>query len=147
MHLPEPNIPVLWHRHLWSNHARRRKGRRVKALSGAVAMVVLLAACGGSSGPDEDTIALRTEVAALQTALAQPVERPTLGPDRVVNVEVYCYAPATQTRGAVEYHTEADCKRYSRTATRIVTVRTANGGAYQVTVPFEQSVSIGQTWP
>ncbi len=98
------------------------------------ALTAALAACGGGDGEIDD---LRTQVASLQTALAQPQ------PDRVVGVVLRC----TVQIGKAEITGEV-CRSVAGAAVyQEVTVRTASGAAYTVKANASQSISVGQVWP
>jgi len=102
-----------------------------------------LAACGGDNG---DTSALRTQVASLQTQVAQA------GPDRVVGIERHC-----QTGSGDNLHPmavglcDAVWDQVSKTNPPLgyleIIVRTAQGPTYRIQMPATTKVAIGDVWP
>ena len=106
----------------------------------AIGLAVLPAACGDG----DDTSALQTQVAALQTQTA---------PAHVVGVELKCiYAFGEKVE---EHRGMPDCRGGDPLADdyipkhrwQEVTVRTATGAKYTVNVSAFTSLAVGDEWP
>lgn len=120
-----------------------------------LALAVLAAACGGG----DDTSELRTQVAALQTQVAQPA------PDRVVGVERHCQSAlpgeanlfSPQHPTAVEvcdviWDQIAQIRTAPSGAFAVwryleIIVRTQEGTIYHVQVPATTTVALHDEWP
>ncbi len=115
----------------------------------ALALAALsLAACGG-----DDSNALKTQVASLQTQVAQA------GPDRVVGIEWRCTLNTVETHGADGCPSNpagtggsAEVFKTNSGATVMnrrqeLTIRTPSGATYTVNVSPDTKVALGDAWP
>ena len=116
---------------------------------GGILIGAVLTACGG-----DDTSALRTQVAALQTQVA---------PDRVVGIEWRCTLAAKPSETGTEYRGTHACAgsaggddigffagaggQLAWNRRLELTIRTSNGMSYTVNVSPAATVALGDPWP
>lgn len=132
---------------------------------GGVVLLAGLFSTGAGCSEDDDIGPLQTQVAALETRMAQPTatphSTPTPEPDRIVGVEWKCTLIATgdgETR-TFELSGEPQCEDargstpssgtslYMSKDLKVLTVRTAQGLVYIVVVDGNDPAAIGDPWP
>lgn len=149
-----------------SSRAADRNPPRLQKLLLALAapLIVAMAACGESSQKAE-VAALQSQVASLQRQLSQPTPTPapvsptptpTPEPDRVVGINERCQIRSVSAGVTLEFsgadgaqacHTEWTPPLIRLNWRKEVTIRTAAGTAYEVVIPGDQPVAVGDPWP